>query len=54
MNLKEAGVGLSICKKIIENHDGFIIAESKINEGSTFTLVLPEKTVKLLHLKLKR
>jgi len=40
---KGSGVGLSICKKIVENHNGFIIAESRIDEGSTFTLVLPER-----------
>jgi len=40
---KGSGVGLSICKKIVENHNGFILAESRIDEGSTFTLVLPEK-----------
>jgi len=44
-DFKGSGVGLSICKKIIENHNGHIIAESKINEGSTFTVVLPEKPV---------
>ena len=38
-----SGVGLSICKKIVEKHNGFIMAESKINEGSTFIIVLPEK-----------
>jgi signal transduction histidine kinase len=40
------GVGLSICKKIIENHNGFIKAESKINEGATFIIGLPEKQPK--------
>ena len=39
------GVGLSICKKIIGNHNGFIVAESRVNEGSTFTMVLPEKPI---------
>ena len=37
------GVGLSICKKIIEKHNGFIRAESKMNEGSVFWFALPEK-----------
>ena len=36
------GVGLSICKKIIEKHHGFIKAESKIDNGSTFIIGLPE------------
>ncbi len=37
------GIGLSICKKIIEKHNGFITAESTLNEGSTFTITLPER-----------
>jgi signal transduction histidine kinase len=37
------GVGLSICKKIVEKHNGSISAQSKINEGSTFIIELPEK-----------
>ncbi len=36
------GVGLSICKKIVEQHKGFIRAESKPNEGAVFTICLPE------------
>lgn len=42
------GVGLSICKKIIENHNGFIQAQSKVNEGSTFVICLPVKSEKNL------
>ncbi len=37
------GIGLSICKKILEKHNGFITAEGKPNEGSTFILTLPER-----------
>ncbi len=37
------GVGLSICKKIIEKHNGFIRADSTVNEGSAFWIALPEK-----------
>ena len=37
------GVGLSICKKIVEKHNGFIRAESNIDQGSTFIIGLPER-----------
>jgi light-regulated signal transduction histidine kinase (bacteriophytochrome) len=36
-----SGVGLSICKKIIDRHSGFIRAESKIGEGSRFIIEFP-------------
>lgn len=36
------GLGLAICKKIIENHHGFISASSNVNEGATFTIILPQ------------
>ena len=35
------GVGLAICKKIVETHDGQIFATSKMNDGTTFTVYLP-------------
>jgi signal transduction histidine kinase len=35
------GIGLALCKKIIEHHHGFISARSKVNEGSTFVISLP-------------
>lgn len=37
-----AGVGLAIVKKILINHGGDIIAESKIGEGTCFRMYLPE------------
>ncbi len=36
------GIGLAICKKIVENHKGFIFGEGKPNAGATFTIYLPE------------
>ncbi len=36
------GVGLATCKKIIEKHNGCITAQSRLNEGSVFTIGLPE------------
>lgn len=38
-----SGIGLAICKKIAEYHDGAISAESSPGNGSTFILYLPEK-----------
>lgn len=38
------GVGLSICKKIIDRHHGRIFAQSKLNEGSRFVIELPLKS----------
>jgi light-regulated signal transduction histidine kinase (bacteriophytochrome) len=36
------GIGLAICKKIVENHRGFIFATGKPNAGATFIIYLPE------------
>ncbi len=35
------GIGLALCKKIVEQHNGFISARSKVGEGSTFIISLP-------------
>lgn len=40
-DLQGFGVGLSICQKIIELHDGRITVESQPMHGSTFTVFLP-------------
>ncbi|NRR92826.1 CHASE3 domain-containing protein [Winogradskyella undariae] len=35
------GIGLAICKKIVDNHQGVIIAEGNPGVGATFTIYLP-------------
>lgn len=35
------GIGLAICKKIMQNHRGLIVADGKVNAGATVTVFLP-------------
>lgn len=35
------GIGLAICKKIAENHKGYLFAKGELGVGATFTLFLP-------------
>lgn len=36
------GIGLALCKKIVENHHGVIQAEGELQKGATFTVYLPK------------
>jgi len=39
---KGTGIGLAICKRIIENHKGVITASGKLNKGARFDIYIPE------------
>jgi len=41
--LKSTGIGLTIVKRIAENHKGFIKAEGILDEGATFNIFIPVK-----------
>lgn len=36
-----SGIGLALCKRLVEMHDGKIFVESKLGEGSTFSFIIP-------------
>jgi light-regulated signal transduction histidine kinase (bacteriophytochrome) len=37
------GIGLALCKRIVDNHHGIIYAEGNENEGAAFHIFLPVK-----------
>jgi two-component system CheB/CheR fusion protein len=36
-----SGIGLAICKKVVENHDGYLLANSTLHKGAEFRVLLP-------------
>ena len=44
------GIGLAICRKIVENHKGTITAKGSVGKGAVFTIILPDfnNTVNIL------
>jgi PAS domain S-box-containing protein len=45
------GVGLALCRRIVERHNGELTAESRIGEGSVFFITLPEQQQQSLPLR---
>jgi light-regulated signal transduction histidine kinase (bacteriophytochrome) len=41
MDYEGSGIGLAICRKIVERHRGTIAATSTLGQGATFTVTLP-------------
>ncbi len=38
-----SGIGLALCKKVVENHSGLMYARGEVNKGARFYIYLPEK-----------
>jgi PAS domain S-box-containing protein len=36
-----SGIGLALCKKVVNNHNGAIYAQGNINKGASFHIILP-------------
>ncbi|HJW15941.1 MAG TPA: ATP-binding protein [Flavisolibacter sp.] len=37
-----SGIGLALCKKVVENHKGLIYAEAEENKGACFYIIIPK------------
>jgi two-component system, sporulation sensor kinase E len=42
---KGMGLGLSICKRFVEAHEGKIFVESTVDQGTTFTVTIPKLVI---------
>lgn len=40
---KGSGIGLDLVKSLVELHNGIVTVDSKIGEGATFTVIIPNK-----------
>ena len=41
-NYEGTGIGLSIAKKIVENHEGYLTAQGEPGQGAIFSIFLPK------------
>jgi two-component system phosphate regulon sensor histidine kinase PhoR len=53
-NIKGYGLGLSYVSEIVQRHMGFIVVESELGKGTTFTIKLPRKEADIIYFDDKR
>jgi PAS domain S-box-containing protein len=39
-----SGIGLALCKRIVTNHNGYIYVQSEVNRGTTFHIIMADKS----------